>query len=234
MLGFRADPSVDLGLLALVLAYARLARTAGTFRRPRGVWFVAGVATVWVALESPLDPLGDGYLQSAHMVQHMLLMTVAAPLLLLGLTPPMAAWVFRLRGVRHLTHPVFAQCAAALVVVAWHLPGPYDVALGNDAVHIVEHLSFLVAGVLYWAPLVDATSAHATTPLSQPQRLVYMLAGAFPMMGVALALQFSHELFYPAYAHVPRILPGISPLTDQIIAGAVMMVMDMGSNGIGW
>lgn len=225
------DPSVVLGLLALCTGYALLARRMQAPVR-RVLYFTAGVVVIWAALETPLDPLGDHYLQLAHMVQHMLLIAVAAPLLLLGLTPAMAALLIRIPGLRSITEPVPALCLYAVAILGWHLPFVYDLAITNEVLHIVEHLVFIGVGVLFWWPLIGSTSSASHRRLSDPQKLVYLFVGSFPMMAVALPLQFSHALFYRPYATVPRLVLSITPVIDQTIAGAVMMAMDMGVLGL--
>src|SRR5579875_2650876 len=228
--GYPFDPSVYLGLAAAAVAYVVLTRGERVRWRELGA-FGLGLLAVWGALETPLDPLGDRYLQSAHMVQHMLLMVLAAPLLLAGLTPAMAQRLLRwVPGLGWLSEPVVAQVIYALVVLVWHLPATYDLGLENGTVHIFEHLSFLAAGVLYWWPVIGSTSSQARWRLSDPQKIVYVFIGMMPMMLVSLSLQFSRQLFYAPYAEAPRLVSGISPVLDQTIAGIVMMSMDMASS----
>ncbi|HLH71395.1 MAG TPA: cytochrome c oxidase assembly protein [Candidatus Dormibacteraeota bacterium] len=227
---FPLDASVYLGLVALAVVYVALAR-GERMRWSEAGFFGLGLVVIWGALETPLDPLGDQYLQSAHMLQHMLLMVVAAPLLVAGLTPGMAQRLLRwVPGLGWLSEPVAAQVVYALVVLAWHVPPAYDLGLENETVHILEHLTFLVAGGLYWWPVVGATSSRARWRLSDPQKIVYVFIGMMPMMLVSLSLQFSRQLFYAPYAEAPRLVSGISPVLDQTIAGIVMMSMDMASS----
>ncbi|MBO0681707.1 MAG: cytochrome c oxidase assembly protein [Candidatus Dormibacteraeota bacterium] len=225
------DPSVVLGLLALCAGYAVVARRMQAPLQ-QVLYFAAGVVVIWAALETPLDPLGDHYLQLAHMVQHMLLMAVAPPLLLLGLTPAMAGLLARIPGLRSITEPVPALCLYAVAILGWHVPFVYDLAITNDFFHIVEHLVFIAVGVLFWWPLIGSTSSASRRRLSDPQKLVYLFVGSFPMMAVALPLQFSRTLFYAPYATVPRLVLSITPVIDQTIAGAVMMAMDMAVLGL--
>ena len=224
------DPSVDAGLAALTLGYAWLARRVNAPRR-NSVFFGVGLLIVWLALETPLDTLGDHYLQSAHMAQHMLLMTVAPPFLLLGLSPPMAAALLRVPMLRRLTEPVPALVAYTAIMIGWHVPPLYSLALRDPGVHVVEHLAFLAAGTLFWWPVIRATGSFARWRLDEPQVVVYLLAGMVPMMAVSLPLQFSRELFYPVYGGAPRLVPAITPVIDQNIAGAVMMLMEMVATG---
>jgi cytochrome c oxidase assembly factor CtaG len=219
------DPSVYVGLAALTAGYMWLARTGGASWR-RLAFFYLGVLTIWVALETPLHTVGDYYLQAAHMTQHMLLVAFAPPLLLLSLTPDMARRVADLPGVRPLTEPVPALILYTTGIIAWHLPPAFDGAVTSEALHVSEHLTFLLIGVLFWWPLIGATSSTARWQLSDPQKLVFLFFGMLPMMAVALPLQFATRALYAPYAAAPRVNPLLGPVVDQTIAGAVMMFMD--------
>src|SRR2546427_1513123 len=220
------DPSVVVGLLALGVGHTFWARRLHAPARC-SVYFAVGLLVIWGALETPLDPLGDHYLQSAHMVQHMLLVAVAPPLLLLGLTPAMASRLLRVPGARALTGPVPGQSIYAAGILLWHIPIAYDLALADEFAHIAEHVIFIAIGVLFWWPLIGATSTVSRWRLSDAQKLVYIFIGTFPMMAVALPLQFSRTVFYAYYTSAPRLVPGITPVIDQTIAGALMMAIDM-------
>lgn len=225
------DPTVDVGLAAGSLGYGWLARRMQVpLRSP--IFFGIGLLIVWLALETPLDTLADHYLQSAHMAQHMLLMSVAPPFLLLGLTPSMVAVLLRLPGLRRLTEPLPALIAYAALMIGWHIPPLYSLALRDPIVHALGHLAFLAAGTLFWWPVIRATGAHGRRRLDEPQVVLYLLAGMLPMMAVSLPLQFSRELFYPPYARAPRLVPGLTPVIDQNIAGAVMMLIEMLATGV--
>jgi putative membrane protein len=225
------DPSVVVGVVALGVGHAVWARRVDAPLRC-SVYFAAGLLVVWGSLETPLDPLGDYYLQSAHMVQHMLLVAVAPPLLLLGLTPAMAARLLRVPGLSALTGPVAGQSIYAAGILFWHIPFAYDLALSNGLAHIVEHLVFVAIGVLFWWPLIGATSAVSRWRLTDGQKLVYIFIGTLPMMAVALPLQFSRTVFYAHYAGAPRLVSSITPVIDQTIAGALMMAIDMAVLGL--
>lgn len=218
------DWSVYAGLAIFAADYALLARGRG-WRRRQGVYFLLGVLTLWIALETPIDTVSDRYLMSVHMVQHVLLLFVAPPLLLLGLSPAMARTLAGVPGVRALTEPVPAQVAAAAVMVCWHLPGPYDWTLQSEAVHIFEHLTFIAAGVIFWWPALGATSAASRHQLGDGWKLLYLFIGTIPQDTVALPLLLSHVTFYGFYDHQPRLVDWLTPSVDQDIAGAVMMVV---------
>ena len=222
-LAWPADPSVYAGLLALLLGHAWLARGQG-LSVARRIYFGLGLLTMWAALETPIDTISDYYLDSVHMVQHVLLGVVAPPLLLLGLNEAMAARLAAIPGVRALTEPIPAQLMAAVVMVAWHLPPLYDATLYSEPLHIVEHLTFIGSGVLFWWPVLRATGEQASWRLSAPGRLLYLFIGTFPQDAVALVLQFSRTPFYEFYTHAPRLVPGLDPVTDQTVAGVVLQL----------
>ena len=221
-----------MGLVALFFGHAWLARGAPDADRKHTVYFLAGLATLWVALETPIDTISDHYLDSVHMLQHVLLGFVAPPLLLLGLSPAMAGRLAKIPGAGALTEPLSAQVIAAVVMVAWHLPPLYDATLRSEELHIVEHLMFIGAGVVLYWPMLEATSVHARWRMSPGAKLVYMLLATLPQDGVALALIFSRVPFYEYYAHAPRLIEGFSALIDQTIAGAVLMILGKVTLGI--
>ncbi len=222
-MAFPFEPTVYAGLVALFLGYAWLARDR-EHTRGQGLYFGLGLLTIWAALQTPIDTISDHYLDSVHMVQHVLLGVIAPPLLLLGLSKEMAATLLRLPGVRHMVRPVPAQVISGSVMIGWHIPFLYNATLYSEPLHVVEHLAFVAAGVIFWWPVLRATAQAAGAELPAGFRLLYLLAGTIPQDGVALALQFSREPFYDFYVHQPRLIDSVSPLIDQTIAGAVLML----------
>ena len=229
MITWPFDWTVYAGLLALYFGYAWLARDAPDATRRHSLYFGLGLLTLWAALETPIDTISDSYLDSVHMLQHVMLGFVAPPLMLLGLSPSMAGRLVRVPGVRAVTEPLPAQLIAGAVMIGWHVPEFYDATLHSEPLHVFEHLTFIAAGlVLYW-PMLDNTSAHARWRMSPAVKLVYMLLATLPQDGVALVLIFSRVPFYEFYTHVPRLIQGYTPLIDQTIAGAVLMVLGKAS-----
>jgi len=219
------DPTVYLGLAAAFFGHAWLARRVDDAQPKHTFYFGLGLLTLWVALETPIDTISDHYLDSVHMLQHVLLGFVAPPLMLLGLSPQMAGWLAPIPFVRAITEPIAAQVIAASVMVAWHLPSLYDATLHSESLHVIEHLTFIGSGlVLYW-PILEATSAHARWRLSPGLKLLYLLAATLPQDAIALVLLFSREPFYEFYVHVPRLVDSLTPIIDQTLAGAVLMVL---------
>ena len=225
MIDWPFDVSVYAGLIALLLGHTWLARTVSDASRKHSLYFGLGLLTLWLALETPIDTISDHYLDSVHMLQHVLLGFVAPPLMLLGLSPQMVGPLVRVPGVRAITEPIPAQVIAGAVMVVWHLPQLYDATLASEDLHIVEHLTFIAAGVVLYWPILEATSAHARWQMSPVVKLVYMLAATLPQDGVALALIFSRVPFYDYYTTAPRLVPSLTPLIDQTIAGAVLMIL---------
>jgi cytochrome c oxidase assembly factor CtaG len=236
------DPWLVLGLLVLAVVYGRgwrVLRWQMPDRFP--VWrlasFLGGLATLLVAVASPIDAFA-GLLLQVHMVQHLLLMMVAPPLLLLGapLVPllrglpprvakdwigPFVGWPALRRAFTLATHPIVCWSALVLATWLWHLPAFYQVALRSPAWHAVEHATFLAAGLLFWWPVVQPWPSRAAWPRwTMP---LYLLLADIQNTIFAAFLTFSERVLYPAYGSVPR-LGGLSALDDQVAAGAIMWV----------
>lgn len=232
MITWPLDLTVYAGLVLLYFGHAWLARGAPDARRQHTVYFLAGLFTVWLALETPIDTIADYYLDSVHMLQHVLLAFVAPPLMLLGLSPQMARVLVRLPGLRAITEPIPAQVVAGAVMVVWHVPTFYDATLYNEWLHISEHVMFVASGLLLYWPVIHATSVHARWQMSAGAKLVYLLLATLPQDGVALVLIFSRVPFYEFYSHAPRLIEGFTALIDQTIAGAVLMIFGKVTLGI--
>ena len=229
---WRFDPSILLGLAALIGAYAygvlHLRRSGqwGTGIAGRHVlFFAAGVIILFLALASPIDHIGENYLFSIHMIQHILLAMIAPPLILLGVPRWMMKWLLdflRIGGlVKLVTHPVFAFIAFNASLIAWHLPALYEAALRDPIVHIVEHLFFVGAGLLSWYPVVDPAGQHARFhPLA---KIAYLFAFVLPSGVLGAAFAFARQPIYATYASAPR-LWGLSPMDDQALAGGIMWI----------
>jgi cytochrome c oxidase assembly factor CtaG len=219
------DPTVYVGLVAAFLTHAWLARDAPDAERKHTLYLIAGLATLWVALETPIDIISDRYLDSVHMFQHVLLGFVAPPLLLLSLSRSMARRLVTIPGVQMITEPIPAQVIAAVVMVVWHLPVLYNATLYNEILHTSEHVTFIGAGLLLYWPIIQATSTNSKWHLSPIEKLLYMLIATLPQDGVALVLIFSRVPFYQFYVTAPRVIDGFTPLIDQTMAGSVLMIL---------
>ena len=223
--------------LALFLrAFVRLRRRgrADLAGWDRLAFFVAATALAVLPLVSPLDAAGDGYLISAHMLQHVLIGDVAPALALAALRGPLLFFfvpseVVRLamhrprvrRALRTISRPDVSFALWASTIAAWHVPPAYDYALSHPLVHQTEHLTFVAVGALVWMQLVDPARRHA---LSREQRLEYAAGIFFCGLVLSVVLMLSTSPLYPAYAHQEIRLFGWSALRDQQLAGGVMLV----------
>ena len=196
--------------------------------------FVAGVLVVVVGLVSPLDPIAEEYLQSAHMLQHVLVADLGVALALLAVRGPLSFFVIprdllaplaRRAGLRvtvsFLLRPVVAVSLWLAVLVAWHVPVLYEAALEQPLVHRLEHLSFLVGGLLVWTLIIDP-SGHRRLSVNGRIGLAIVLFWVGQLL--AYVFVFGFDPYYDVYADQPERLLGLSPLTDQKLAGGVMMV----------
>ncbi len=199
--------------------------------------FLGGLGAVFLALASPVEPF-TALLQQAHMLQHMLLMMAAPPLLWLGaplfpllrgLPQPVrtywAAPLFRsplLRGLfGRLTHPAAALPLFMVTVWLWHAPALYELAVRSPGWHFVQHACFLGAGLLFWYPVVRPYPAR---PRWSPWLLFpYLIVADVQNTALSALLTFSGRVLYPHYEQVPR-LGGLSALADQSAAGVIMWV----------
>ncbi len=191
--------------------------------------FLAGLLSLVVALDT-LDEYADS-LFWAHMVQHVILTMVAPPLLLLGRPWPRSLRGLPLRARRRIARVLLA-CrpvgsplpAFALfngVLLAWHLPALYDLTLRNETVHVIEHVLFLVTGLLFWAHLVPASRRPR---LSDGQRAAYGVGAILAGWGLALVLALAPHPLYAHYAALAHRPGGLSALADQQLAAGIMWV----------
>jgi len=210
------DPTVLAGTLALSAAYLWLIRGRGqvtTWSPLARAYFAGGLLALFLALESPIDVGGDHYLFSLHMLQHVLLAMIVPPLLLLGLPESWRAFD------RIHVSPLAANVIFNLVLAIWHLPFLYEATLRNQPVHVLEHLSFLAAGVLFWWPIV--VPAGRGKAMSVVGKIAYLGFAGVPPTILGLAFIMSPAVIYPFYAAAPRVTP-LSPLDDQLVAGLIM------------
>ena len=199
--------------------------------------FLTGVLLVWLAMASPLAGL-DHQLLSVHMIQHLLLMALAAPLILLGAPVPvllhtLPKFVFRdaarrllglgpMRWVRKISsHSAFCWLAGTITVIGWHVPAVFE--LGHHSVwwHEIEQASFLLAGLLFWGPVIRPwPSASRELRWSIP---LYLFLATLPCDALSAYLIFCDRVVYRPYLLAPRLL-NVSTLQDQQWAGALMWV----------
>jgi len=217
-------PSVVIGLALLGGLYAYL---GGLAAPPRRIMAFGGALVVLaVSLNGPLHNLSDGYLFSAHMLQHLALTLVFPPLLLYG-TP---AWVVRpllgsawvLRVARRATRPLAAGALFSAPITLWHVPQFYEAALEHHPLHIVQHLVFIATAVIMWWPILSPVPELPRA--SYPTQLIYLFALGLPMSLAGALITLSERVLYPFYAAAPRVW-GLTPLADQQMGGLLMWVV---------
>jgi len=226
------EPYLIGGLILLAWGYAL---AVGPFR---GRWGLTAPVSRWrqssyygsliifyMAVGSPFDQLGERFLFSAHMLQHIILIYPCAVLWLLGWPAPVLDGLIKSTGRAHffgwfLTRPVVAGILYVSVQTIWHIPELYDLALQDRFVHIMEHLSFFSTAVLFWWSVV--TRSKRWPPLRLPAQMVYLFAIGVAFTPLFAFITFSSEVLYPTYEFAPRLIPGFSPMDDQLLAGAIM------------
>jgi putative membrane protein len=232
---------VALGWLWAILAgpwRGRLTRHSGgmaqaganvSFPRGHAVRFYLSLLVFYIAVGSPLDQIGERFLFSAHMLQHQLLIYPAAILFLLGIPHWMIDGVLRRRSVRELlrffTSPVVAGLTYSLVIGVWHAPSLYDLALRDKVVHVLEHLTFFGAALLYWWPLLSPS--RALPRRNYGVQMLYLLAVVITMTPVFAYITFSDHVLYPTYEFAPRLFENFSAADDQLLAGTMMKIIGM-------
>lgn len=198
------------------------ARTASVWRL---VSFLGAMLTLFVALVSPVDVLGEQAFVM-HMVQHVLILDLVPILLMLSLTKTLLRPLTRRMQVIErragvLAHPAFAVVAYVGMMFFWHVPSLYDAALTNGAVHIVEHTAFLSVGCLYWWHLLSPIRSRISIGPFGP--VVYMLVTKLFVSFLGIAITFAPDSLYDFYAQRPPVW-GLDAGTDQSLAGAVMAI----------
>ena len=227
--------TVVLLLMALVYlrAWIHLRSTVTTFSAWRAASFLLGLFLIWVAVASPLAAL-DHELLTVHMIQHLLLMTLASPLIWLG--EPVLVFsrglpqrfvhaiepVFHRRLVQYVgsiaVQPKFALLAASAALLGWHIPGAFALAMQSNAWHMVAHTSFLVTGLLFWWPVIQPWPSVARSELSI---ILYLFFATLPCDILSGFLVFCDRVVYPSYLSSSHLF-GFSALGDQQCAAALM------------
>ena len=236
-------PAASFALALTAIIYLRgwlMLRRAGVPFIPlwRAFCFLLGLFTLWFALASPLDTF-SAFLITAHMLQHMLLMMAAPPLLLLGapLVPlvrglpvfarrefagPFVRWRVAVRTGRALTNLWVALVLMGVAMFSWHTPRLYELALRSSSWHDCEHACFFLASLIFWWPVVQPWPSRAQAP--RWAIVPYLLLGDLQNTILSAILVFGDRVLYPSYEKMPRLF-GLSALQDQAAAGAIMWVM---------
>lgn len=225
------DPLVLLGLALLLGGYLaaigplRRARGEEPVARRRIVLFALGWLALALTLITPLDTLGRYYLFAAHTFQLFIITTVVAPLLMLALPEWLVTLLLPLRVLRDATRGLgfTLLCALAfnLIILVWHINPLYTNGLHNNALHDLASLSFLIAGVFTWWPVLTPMDRH--TRMSNPFQMLYFVLESLPLDIFGIFAIFAPGPFYAVYTTAPRIF-GLTPMTDQALAGAILAV----------
>lgn len=231
-------PAILLGLGTVAASYAygfyhfhhhgwltRL-NARGLVKRRHPIFFTLGLLTIFLALLSAIDVFAE-QLFMAHMLQHIMLIMVAPPLILLGLPSPLVRWMiqeFRLRGIlQSLTSPMLAFALYNFNLLLWHIPAFYETALRNPVIHDLEHALFFYTAILFWWRVIDPT--RGWFPLWQwaPAKWIYLIVAAPPSYVLGSILWANGYVLYPFYDQVVRFW-NLSALADQRFGGMLMWV----------
>ena len=225
------EPSIVIGTALLVGLYLygigplrRKYHLADEVKRGQVVAFLLGVCIMFLALVSPLDELGDSYLFSAHMVQHLFITLVGPPLLLIGTPGWLLQPLLRNRVVfliaRVFTFPALAFFLYNADFWLWHAPPFYNATLENQGIHILEHVTFIVFGILNWWPIFSPS--EELPRLSLGGQVLYIFLAGMPTVALGAGLTFFPPLYAP-YLAAPRIW-GLSAAVDQQLGGLIMWI----------
>jgi len=234
------DPIAILALLAASVIYARMYRRAAARSEAVGAghWvpYAAGILTLTIALLSPLDAIGDGWLLSAHMLQHTLLSDIAPALLVLGLRSPVLPLGLTRPALRavapggrtgkvlaRVTSPWVAIPLWAVATWVWAIPTIFDFAAQHPVVHAFEHATLFYTGLALWWLIIDPLPRARLRPGGQ--RLALLGFSRLASAAVCLPLTWLTHTEYPLYASAPRAF-GLSAINDQHIAGAGMCFIE--------
>jgi putative membrane protein len=216
--------SIVAGYLVLVSRHA--SATGEPVHTRQRALFLSGMAVLWIGSDWPMHDLAEGYLYSAHMVQHMLYTLVAAPLLVSGIP----AWVWRavlrpapLRAVwRTLTRPVVALAFFNGVLLITHWPAVVEASVGSELAHFSLHVLVVFSAMVMWWPVVSPLPEMP--PLTPPAQMLYLFLQSLVPTIPASFLTFGQTPLYPVYETFPRIWE-ISAMTDQLVAGLIMKLI---------
>ncbi|HLH73646.1 MAG TPA: cytochrome c oxidase assembly protein [Chloroflexota bacterium] len=227
------EPSIIVALAMVVAAYViALARF-----RPRSLWdehiiarreiisFSVATLLLIVSLLSPLDYYSL-YSFGVHMLQHMFLLYLIPPLLLLGIPgwalKPVLQYPFVVKALRFLTNPIVAIILFNAVLTLWHLPEFWDYTLIDSTVHAMEHLSFLAVGIIAWWPVFSPI--EEVPRMSYPGQMLYLFIQSLVPAIIGAFITFSSVVIYPVYSETPKLF-GMTPLVDQQVAGLLMKLL---------
>ena len=233
---WHTEPALIAGILFVCWAYSVLLGPIRSKSNPNAphtaryaYWFAAGIITFYLAVGSPLDPLGENYLFFAHMIQHNILMYLSPLFILLGI-PHQILDEFLEKNVgtrkilKFLVHPIIAGLLFTLVFSFWHFCAFYEAAIRDKTLHMAEHLSMFFTSILMWWPLCSRSKLIPALPFGL--QILYILALMLGQTPIFAILTFSKEVLYDTYFYAERIMD-ISPLEDQKTGGVLMKLANM-------
>ena len=193
------------------------------------IFFYSGLVVTYLAVGSPLDQIGEQFLFSAHMIQHMLLIYASTTLFIYGTPTWLIDWLLKpvfIRSImRILSHPACGGLLFTFVYTAWHVPALYELALYDKRMHILEHWTMFSLGLIMLWPYITKSKLVPRHSFGVRMLAIFLLmVGQLPVFAF---LTFAGEAIYPTYIWAPRII-NLDPLNDQILGGIIMKVVNMG------
>jgi putative membrane protein len=225
-------PSIAIGLVCLSVLYAYLVYAD----RRDGQWgkdlkarhiafFAAGILTLYLVLQSPLDQVSDYALFSAHMTQHVLLALIAPACLLFGVPTRWLRALYQIPIIGPLlaifTNPIVAFIVFNFNLWLWHVPALYEGALRDENIHVIQHLLFIATGTLMWLPILHAVPPNR--PMGYLAKIGYLFFGMLSSSILGAIFTFAGDVIFNFYGNIPLNF-GLTPLDDQQLAGSIMWV----------
>lgn len=234
-LHWHTEPLLLITLLTIGWLYAlgtgplrRKIDPTADFPIKNAILFYSGLVITYLAVGSPLDQIGEQFLFSAHMVQHILLIYVSPVLFILGTPAWLVDWLLGPKPIRKtiraLTYPLSGGLLFLFIFTLWHIPALYEAALHDKRIHVLEHWTIFLPGILMLWPYLT-TSKHIPRS-SYGIRMIAIFLLMVGQLPVFAFLSFAGEALYPTYVWAPRII-GLDPLNDQILGGIIMKVVNM-------
>ncbi|MEX0332184.1 MAG: cytochrome c oxidase assembly protein [Puniceicoccaceae bacterium] len=233
---WHTEPALLVGILLVTWVYLVLTgplrnslQPEAAFPKKETGWFIAAVISFYIAVGSPIDAMGEGFLFSAHMVQHNILMYITAVLTIIAIPgwlvdSLLAKSALLERVFRFLVHPLVAGFTFTFTFCIWHFPGLYEAALHDKVLHMVEHLTMYLSSVMALWPILGKSGKVPNMNWGVQILYIFLLMVVqIPLFGI---LTFSTEVLYPTYDLAPRI-SFLDPMSDQVLGGLLMKVANM-------
>jgi putative membrane protein len=233
---WHTEPALIGGLLLVSWFYAIIVgpyrknfSTELPYSQKHTLWFCAGIISFYLAVGSPLDPLGENFLFFAHMIQHNILMYVSPLFLLLGLPQEIIDEYLKKKPIlekflKFIFHPIVAGLLFTFVFSFWHFGAFYEAAIRDKTIHMAEHLSMFFTSVAMWWPICGPSKR--IPPIRYGPQMLYVLAIMLGQTPIFAVLTFSKEVLYDTYFYAERVM-NLSPLEDQKTGGVLMKLANM-------